>query len=126
VIGHADGRRDRVRGFAVTLAGSVRLSGRGRLCPGSEVSGHGTPGQEPFQAGACEGLAAVASAFVEVCGQVGEDVQAGHPGGGGDCPDAGGELCGVLVPGAVGVLPGHDGQAQRPLGRVVILMPTSG
>ena len=46
-------------------------------------------------------------------------------GGGGDGPDAGGEPGGVLVPGAVGVLPGHDGPAQRPLGGVVIFMPIS-
>jgi hypothetical protein len=55
------------------------------------------------------GLAAVASAFVEVGGEVGEDVQAGQLRGGGDGPDAGGEPGGVLVAGAVGVLPGHDG-----------------
>ena len=86
MIGHASGRRDRGRGDAVMLAVCVRLSGRGRLCPGAEVCGHGAPGQEPFQVRAGEGLAAVAAAGVEVCGEVGEDVQAGHLGGGGDGP----------------------------------------
>src|SRR6478735_6124234 len=48
------------------------LSGRGRLCPGAEVCGAGVPGQEPFQGLPDEGLSAVAAAFVEVGGQVGE------------------------------------------------------
>jgi hypothetical protein len=62
----------------------------------------------------------VAAAFIEVSGEVGQDVQAGHLRGGGGGPDAGGEPCGVLVAGAVGVLPGHDGPAQGALGWVVI------
>jgi hypothetical protein len=56
VIGYASGRRDRVRGDAVIAALPVRLSGRGRLCPGAEVSGAGVPGQEPFQVRAGEGF----------------------------------------------------------------------
>jgi hypothetical protein len=103
VIGYASGRRDRVRGHAVIAAVPVRLSGRGRLCPGAAVSGVGVPGQEAFQVRAGEGLPVVAAAFVEVSGEVGQDVQAGHLRGGGDGPDAGGEACGVLVAGAAGV-----------------------
>ena len=61
------------------------------------------PEQEAFQVRAGAGLPVVAAAFVEVCGEVGQDVQAGHLRGGGDGPDAGGEACGVLVAGAVGV-----------------------
>ena len=53
--------------------------GRG-LCPGSEVFGAGVPGQEPFQRRPGQGLPAVAPAFVEVGGEVGQLVEAGHPG----------------------------------------------
>ena len=41
-------------------------------------------------------------------------------GGGGDGPGAGGEPGGVVVAGAVGILPGHDGAADRALGGVVV------
>src|SRR6266536_6622039 len=95
-------RRDR--------AGSA---GTGRLCPGMEVFGAGLPGQEPFEARAWRRLAAVASAGVEVSGEIGEGVEAGHLGGGGDSPGRGGKPGGVLVPGPAGVTPGHDGQADR-------------
>jgi hypothetical protein len=80
--------------------------GRG-LCPGSEVVGAGVPGQEPFQRLPGQGLPAVAPAFVEVDGEVGQLVQAGHPGGGGDGPDHGGGAGGVPVIGAAGVRHGH-------------------
>jgi hypothetical protein len=50
-------------------------------------------------------------------------VEAGHLGGGGDGPDPRGEPGGVLVPGAVGVFPGHDRSADRTLGRVVGIIP---
>src|SRR5918998_4193824 len=66
------------------------LSGRWLLCPGGEVFGAGPPGQEAVQCGAGEWSPAIAAAFVGVGGEVGQDVQAGHLGGGGDAPDDGG------------------------------------
>ena len=45
--------------------------GRG-LGPGAEVFGAGVPGQEPFQCRPGQGFPAVAAAFVEVGGQVGQ------------------------------------------------------
>ena len=53
-----------VRGFAV----------RRWLGPGAEVLGAGVPGQEPGECLAGQGLSAVAAAFVEVGGQVGNGV----------------------------------------------------
>jgi hypothetical protein len=47
-----------------------------------------------------EGFPAVAAAFVEVGGEPGQEVQAGHLGGGGDGPDHGGVRGGVPVAGA--------------------------
>ena len=59
-----------------------------------------------------EGLAAVAAAFVEVGGQPGQDVQAGHLDGGGDGPDDGGEPGGLVIAGAAASsVTGHDGGA---------------
>ncbi len=81
--------------------------------------------QKSFQVRAGEGLAAVVSACVEVRGEVGEHVQAGHRGGGGDGPDHGGEAGGGLVAGAVGVLPGHDRAAQRPFRGIIIVIRMS-
>src|SRR6266702_6679059 len=95
-------------------------AGAGWACPGAEVGGACFPGQESFQSRAGQGLAAVASAGVEVGGEVGQDVQAGHLGCGGDGPGCGGEPGCVTVPGAVGVFPGHDRPADRTLGGVVI------
>jgi hypothetical protein len=89
------------------------------------VSGDGVPGQEPFQVRACEWLAAVAAAGVEVGGEVGLHVQAGHLGGGGDGPDPRSQPGSVVVPGPVGVLPGHDRAAECPLGGVVVLIRNS-
>src|SRR5438552_18519175 len=63
------------------------LSGRGRLCPGAEVLRARVPRQEPFQRRAGEWLPAVAAALVEVSGEVGKQVEAGHRGGGGDGED---------------------------------------
>src|SRR5208283_1820234 len=83
------------------------LSGGWRLCPGAEVFGAGVPGQEPFQRPAGERLAAVATAFVQVGGEVGQDVQPGHLGGRGDGPDDGG------VPGGVPSRPTSSGGAIR-------------
>ena len=64
------------RGFAV----------RRWLGPGAEVLGAGVPGQELAECLAGQGLSAVEAAFVEVGGQVGDDVQPGHVGGRGDSP----------------------------------------
>src|SRR5216683_122051 len=67
--------------FAVAtpvLALSARgLSGGRGPCPGAEVFGAGVPWEEAFQCRAGERFPAVAAAFVEVCGQVGQDVQPG-------------------------------------------------
>src|SRR6266550_3224307 len=83
---------------APVMALRVRvLPGRGWLGPGAEVFGAGLPGQEAFQRLPAERLAAVPPAFVEVGGQVGEQVQRGHPGGRGDGPDHGGVPGGVPV-----------------------------
>lgn len=101
-------------------------AGRGRVRPGAQVGGVCGPGEESFQVRPGKRLAAVAAAGVEVGGEVGQDVQPGHLGGGGGGPDPPGEPGRVVVAGAVGVLPGHDGTAQGPLGRIVILMPISG
>jgi hypothetical protein len=102
------------------------VSARSRwLGPGVEVVGGGDPGQELFQVGAGDGLAVVAAAGVEAGSQVGEDVQPGHLGGGGDGPDPGGEPRGVVVTGSVRVFPGDDRAADRSLGGVVIVIPTS-
>lgn len=123
---HADGRRRLAAGGdAAVVAAGVASVGRGWLGPRVPVFGTGFPGQEPVQFGACQGFPAVAAARVQVCGQVGQHVQPGHAGGGGDGPERGGQPGGVLVPRAAGVLPGDDGAADRPLGRVVILMPIS-
>src|SRR5712672_455482 len=84
------------------------LSGRGRLCPGAEVLLARVPRQEPFQRRAGEWLPAVAAALVEVSGEGGKQVEAGHRGGGGDGEDDGGVPGGVPVMRAAGVLPGHD------------------
>ena len=85
-----------------------------------EVVGAGGPGQEPFQRWPGGGFPAVASALVEVGGEPGQDVQAGHLGCRGDGPNGGGEPGGVLVAGAAGVLAGHDGAADHALGCVVV------
>src|SRR5215469_5858217 len=85
-----------------------------RLGPGPEIFRARVPGQEAFQRRPREGLAAVAAAFVEVGGQVGEDIQPGHLHGGGDGPGRGGVLRGALVVGAAGVLAGDDRPADRP------------
>src|SRR5271165_1863012 len=98
--------------------------GRG-LCPGSEVFGAGVPGQEPFQRRPGQGLPAVAPAFVEVGGEVGQLVEAGHPGGGGGGPDHGGVAGGVPVMGAAGVLPGHDRAPDRSFRDVIVLIRMS-
>ena len=112
---------------APVMALRVRvLPGRGWLGPGAEVFGAGLPGQEAFQRLPAERLAAVPPAFVEVGGQVGEQVQRGHPGGRGDGPDHGGVPGGVPVMGAAGVLPGHDRPAELPLGSIVVVIPISG
>src|ERR1700686_4736585 len=76
------------------------LSGGGGVCPGGEVFGAGFPGQEPFQCRAGERFPAVATAFVEVGGEPGQEVEAGHLGGGGDGPDYGGVAGGGPVMGA--------------------------
>src|SRR6266704_1670735 len=77
------------------------LSGRWRrLCPGAEVAGAGVPGHDAVQVRPGEGFPAVAAAFVEVGGEPGQEVQAGHLGGGGDGPDHGGVRGGVPVAGA--------------------------
>ena len=65
--------------------------------------GAGVPGQESFEVWALGGLAAVAAAFVEVGGDPGQEVRAGHLHGGGDGPDDGGEPGGVPVTGSAGV-----------------------
>src|SRR5208337_5613607 len=97
------------------------LPGRGRLCPGAEVFGAGVPRQEPFQRLAGERFPAVAAAFVEVRGEPGQDVEAGHPGGRGGGPDDGGAPGGVAVPGPAGVLPGHDRPADLPFRSIIVL-----
>ena len=118
---HVDGRRGRLGGHAGAGVFAAGLPGRWRrLCPGAEVAGAGVPGQEAFQCRAGEGFPAVAAAFVEVGGEPGQEVQAGHLGGGGDGPDHGGVPGGVPVAGAAGVLPGHDRAADHSLGGVVI------
>jgi hypothetical protein len=101
------------------------LSGGWRLRPGAEVFRAGVPGQEAFQRPAGERFPAVAAAFVQVGGEIGQDVEAGHPGGRGDGPDDGGVPGGVPVPGPAGVLPGHDRPADLPLRGIVVLMPIS-
>src|SRR5512135_1757101 len=98
-----------LRGFAV----------RRWLGPGAEVLRAGGPGQEPAEYLAGQGISAVAAAFVEVGGQVGDDVQPGHLGSGDDGPDVGGGAGGIRVMGASGVLPGHNRAADRSLGQVV-------
>ena len=116
--GHAKGRRGgRAGDGSVIRAG---LPGGRRLCPGAEVFGAGVPGQESFQCPACEGFPVVAAAFVEVGGEPGQDVEAGHPGGGGDGPDDGGVPGGVAVAGAAGVLPGHDRPADLAFGGIIV------
>ena len=97
-----------------------------RLCPYAEVFGAGVPGQEAFQCPAGERFPAVAAAFVEVGGEIGQDVQPGHPGGRGDRPDHGGVPGCVAVPGAAGVLPGHDRPADLALRGIIVLIPSSG
>ena len=54
-------------------------------------------GQEAFQRLAGGRFPAVAAACVEVLGEPGQDVEAGHPGGRGDGPDDGGVPGGVPV-----------------------------
>ena len=46
--------------------------------------------------------------------RIGQDVQAGHLGGSGDDPDAGGEAGGVIGAGALGLLAGDDAAARPP------------
>lgn len=69
------------------------------LYPGAEVFGAGIPGREVLHCRAFGWLPAVASAFVEVGGQVREDFQPGHLGGGGEGPDDRGVGGGVAVTG---------------------------
>ena len=92
----------------------VASAGRGRLRPRVPVFGTGFAGQEPVQFRACQEFPAASAARVQVCGQVGQHVQPGHLGGGGDGPEGGGQPGGVLVPRAAGVLPGDDGAAETP------------
>ena len=112
--GHAEGRCGGLRWprRCWRYLRGVLSGGRG-LCPGTEVFGAGVPWEEAFQCRAGERFAAVAAAFVEVCGQAGQDVQPGHLGGGGDGPDGGGVPGGVPVMGAAGVLPGDGGASDR-------------
>src|SRR5271165_6617064 len=99
-----------VRGFAV----------RRWLGPGAEVLGAGVPGQGPGECLAGQGLSAVAAAFVEAGGQVGNGVQSGKLGSREDGPDVGGGSGGARVLGAASVLPGHDRAADRSLGQVIV------
>src|SRR5665811_2079098 len=76
--------------LSATPVAALLIRGRGcrrRLGPGAEVFGAGVPWKEALQYRAGQRLPAVAAAFVEVGGQVGEQVQAGHPGGREDGPD---------------------------------------
>ena len=75
---------------------------RAGLRPGLEVFGAGAPGQEPFQCRAGERFPAVAAAFVEVSGEIGDGVQPGLLRGGGDGPGHGGVAGGVAIAGAAG------------------------
>jgi len=100
-------------------------AGPERLAPGLAVGGCEVPGEEALEFRPGWRLAAVASAGVQVGGEVGEDVQPGHLGGAGDGPDPGGEPGGRVVAGAAGVLAGDDGPADRPLGDIVILIRMS-
>src|SRR6516165_7458113 len=90
-----------------------------RLCPGAEFFGAGVPGQEPPEGFPGERLAA-AAAFVEVGGQVGDDVQSGHLRGRGDGPDRRGVAGGFPVMGAAGVLLRDDRSADRPLREIIV------
>jgi hypothetical protein len=60
----------------VTVCTAFGLSGWRGLCPGGEVFRVRVPGQEPFQGRAGQGLSCVTAAFVEVGGEIGDDVQA--------------------------------------------------
>src|SRR5713226_8376666 len=115
--------------FAVAtpvLALSARgLSGGRGPCPGAEVFVAGVPWEEAFQCRAGERCPAVAAAFVEVCGQVGQDVQPGHLGGGGDGPDDGGVPGGVPVMGAAGVFPGDDRASDHAFRGIIVLIRIS-
>ena len=124
--GHADGRRGGSRRPCRCCSLFARVwPGRWRLCPGAEVFGAGVPGQEAFQRRAGGWFPAVAAALVEVCGEIGRDVQPGHPGGRGDGPDDGGVPGGVPVAGAAGVLPGHDRPADLAFRSVIVLIRMS-
>ena len=123
--GHAGGRRGSFAGSRRCLFAGVLSGLQGWLRPGAEVFGAGVPGQEAFQCCPGEGFAAVAAAFVEVSGEPGQGVEAGHLDGCGDGPDRGGEQGGVVIMGAAGVFPGHDGTADHPLGLVVVLIRNS-
>ena len=116
--GHADSRRGQFGSHAGAGVFAAGLSGRWRwLCPGVEVAGAGFPGQEAVQVRAGEGFPAVAASFVEVGGEPGQEVQAGHLGGGGDGPDHGGVRGGVPVAGALAfflVTTGPAGAPGRP------------
>src|SRR6266568_8233467 len=94
---------------------------RRRLGPGAEVLGAGVPGQEPAECLAGQGLSVVAAAFIEVGGQVGDDVQPGQLGSRDDGPDTGGGPGGARVMGAASILPGHDRCPDRALGQVIVL-----
>ena len=65
------------------ITGEGFTVGRG-LCPGSEVLGLAFQGRKRLQRRPGQGLPAVVPAFVEAGGEVGQLVDAGHPGGGGD------------------------------------------
>ena len=124
--GHAGCRRDRLT-TATPAEAVIRgfIGGRG-LCPGREVFRAGVPGQEPLECRPGEGLAAVASAFVEVGGEIGQDVEAGYLGGAGDGPVTAGfrAVSPLWEPRAFFLV--TTGPRILALRGVIVLMPISG
>ena len=91
-------------GFARGIYPSGGGCAQVRRSSGLAFQGRNGPGRRG------EGFPAVAAAFVEVGGEPGQDVEAGHLDGGGDGPDHGGEAGGVPVTGAACVLPSPRGR----------------
>ena len=118
--GHADSRRGGLRWprrSGITGEGFTRRAGAVPRFGGLR-GWRSRAGTVP--APARTGASAVAPASVEVGGEVGQLVEAGHPGGGGDRPDHGGVAGSVPVMGAAGVLPGHDRAPDRSFRDVIV------
>jgi len=91
VKGHANSRRGRFAATPVRACSPRVYPGDGGGCAQVRRSaGLAFQGRKRSRSGPARGFPPFAAAFAEVGGEPGQEVQAGHLGGGGDGPDHGG------------------------------------